>query len=289
MLIRTSHPSNSFAIFPGVQSAARAVLMSSRPLILGHRGCCARAPENTIPSFELAVRSGVDLVELDYHQTKDGVPVVIHDSTLDRTIRSAKGILPGTRVQDLTAAELTDFDAGSWFDPAFRHARLPTLAEALDCICGGGGLALIEHKSGDPYILTRVLARNGWLEKSVVISFDWNFLARLHRAEPALLIGALGPPMAHRKERPSRSGIRGRLNTRWLELMKNTGAAIAVWNARVSPVSIRLAHQRGLKVWVYTIDSPRKALQLIQMGVDGIITNDPVGMPEAIRELSPQK
>src|SRR5215831_9081720 len=71
-------------------SSALKLIAESRPLIIGHRGYCAIAPENTLPSFLLALNAGADLVELDYHETKDGVPLVIHDDTLDRTTDARK-------------------------------------------------------------------------------------------------------------------------------------------------------------------------------------------------------
>src|SRR5690242_17224727 len=68
-----------------MELTALKLIASARPLVIGHRGYCQLAPENTIPSFELAIAAGADLVELDYHQTKDDQLIVIHDAKLDRT------------------------------------------------------------------------------------------------------------------------------------------------------------------------------------------------------------
>src|SRR4051812_12567897 len=124
---------------------------AKRPLVIGHRGYCQIAPENTLPSFQLAVTAGADLVELDYHHSKDNQLIVIHDADLDRT-SDARKRWPGERniaVASKTAAEIKTLDAGAWFDPRFAGTKFPTLAEALDTI-RKGSVTLIERKAGEP-------------------------------------------------------------------------------------------------------------------------------------------
>ena len=98
--------------------------------VIGHRGAAGHAPENTAPAFEIAVALGVHAVELDVRLSRDGVPVVIHDSTVDRTT-NGKGA-----VAELRLAELKELDAGGWWAPDFAKTRLLTLEEALDVIAG---------------------------------------------------------------------------------------------------------------------------------------------------------
>src|SRR5262245_16428460 len=100
---------------------AEKLLALERPLVIAHRGFSAVAPENTLPSFKLAMAAGADLVELDYYHSSDGVPVVIHDPDLDRTTDSVKrwgG--KKTRVDSKTVEELRLLDAGSWRDAQFK-------------------------------------------------------------------------------------------------------------------------------------------------------------------------
>src|SRR5215218_3697295 len=94
---------------------------TGRPLIVGHRGAMGYAPENTFAAYERAVALGADAVECDVHLSADGVPVVIHDHTLDRTT-SGRGL-----VRDHTLAQLRALDAGAFFGPEFAGQRLPTL------------------------------------------------------------------------------------------------------------------------------------------------------------------
>jgi glycerophosphoryl diester phosphodiesterase len=231
------------------------------------------APENTLPSFQLALEAGADLVELDYHQTRDGVPLVIHDDTLDRTTDARKRWnRKRIRVADKIASEIQTLDAGVWFNKIFTGTRPPLLTEALDLICGNDGIAVIEHKSGDAETLIGLLRARKVVDQTVVISFDWRFLHKAHALEPDLLLGALGRPerLVNGRKPPRWSN---KLDAQWLDELSETGARVAVWNRQVSETAVGLAHELGLKVWVYTVNEPRVARALLQAGVDGIITN----------------
>jgi len=248
------------------------LLESNGPLLIAHRGYSALAPENTLPSFQLALNAGAQLVELDYHHSRDGVPMVIHDPILDRTTNSRKRWRKRRiKVSSKTAGELQTLDAGSWFDSTFSAAKVPTLAEALALICGSGSAAVIEHKSGDAETLANLLRERKLINRVIVISFNWKFLRELHALLPEQILGALGPPMRlSNGRRPLHP--RRQLSSRLKDLAK-TGARIAVWNRKVSLRGIRAATKRGLKVWVYTVDEPRSAKRLVARGVQAIITN----------------
>ena len=125
------------------------LVASTRPLVIGHRGYSQIAPENTLPSFKLAMAAGADLVELDYYHTKDGKLIVMHDADLDRTT-DATNRWGGKKLklESKTAAEIQSLDAGKWFDPKYGGTRVPLLAEALDTIHAGGAVTLIERKAG---------------------------------------------------------------------------------------------------------------------------------------------
>jgi glycerophosphoryl diester phosphodiesterase len=258
---------------PEPEPTALKVLAGRRPLIIGHRGYCAVAPENTLPSFKLALEAGAQLVELDYRHSRDGVPMVIHDRTLDRTTNARrKWRRRRIRVADKSADEIQSLDAGAWFDPRFAGARVPRLTEALDFICGHGGIAVLEHKSGDARTCAGLLRERNLINRVVVISFDWAYLRAFHELEPGQALGALGPPfrLADGRRRPS---IRKRLTTGHLAQALKIGVQAVVWNKQLSPAAVRAAHGFGLKICVYTINRPKPARRLLDMGVDGIITN----------------
>lgn len=254
-------------------SPAESLLASKRPLVIGHRGYSALAPENTLVAFEMALAAGVDLVELDYHHSQEGALVVLHDYTLDRTT-DATNLWKGAKlkVSDYKLAQLRELEAGRWFRYPQRGVRLPTLGESLDVI-QRGGVTLIERKAGDAAACVKLLRERELVNQVVVQAFDWDYLRDFRRLEPKQVLGALGPP----------STIKGRklsegekpLSAAWLDEIKSVGAQAAVWNKMVDKAAVEAAHQRGLKVWVYTINDTGTAHQLLAAGVDGIITDNP--------------
>jgi glycerophosphoryl diester phosphodiesterase len=249
------------------------LIATKRPLVIGHRGYCQFAPENTLPSFKLAMAAGADLVELDYHHTKDGKLIVIHDGELDRTT-DATNRWPQKRIKvpTRTAAEIQSLDAGSWFDAKYAGTKIPLLAEALDTI-QQGSVTLIERKDGEPAACIKLLHNKDLINKVVVQAFDWEYLREFHEQEPEQALGALGPPnLLPDGNKPSGRGKE--LSAAWLDDLQKTGAKVAVWNQQVSKEAVQLAHERGLKVWVYTINDPSLANRLLDMGVDGLITNN---------------
>jgi glycerophosphoryl diester phosphodiesterase len=267
-----------------MSSSAERLLAAGRPLVIGHRGYCAIAPENTLPSFKLALEAGADLVELDYQHSKDGVPMVIHDPILDRTTNARKKWKRRRiKVSQRTAAEMQTLDAGSWFDAKFAGAKVPTLGEALDFICGNGAVPLIERKSGDAQTLATLLRERGLINKVIVIAFDWKFLREFHRLEPDQVLGALGPPARlSNGRRPIHP--RRRLKSRLKDLEK-TGARIAVWNKNVSKADVQSAHNGDVKVWIYTVDTGNLARQLLRRGADAIISNRIEAVQQALAKV----
>src|SRR5579862_7781234 len=128
-------------------SPAFKLLNSRRPLVIGHRGFCQFAPENTMPSFKLAMDAGADVIELDCRRSKDGVLVVIHDPELGRTTDARRRWRQRhNKVESRMALEIQSLDAGSWFDRKFTGTRVPMLADALEFI-QKRSIALIECKA----------------------------------------------------------------------------------------------------------------------------------------------
>jgi glycerophosphoryl diester phosphodiesterase len=248
------------------------LLALRRPLVIAHRGSPQWAPENTLPGFKLAKAAGADLVELDYHHTKDGVPLVIHDPNLDRTTDAvARFQTTKIPVATKTLAELRPLEAGLWFKPPYPSAKLPTLGEALDLI-QDGGVTLIERKAGDAATCVELLRERNLINAVVVQAFDWEYLKDFHQQAPQQVLGALGPPYSwHGKK--LKEGEKA-LSADWVDEVQKCGARIVIWNRQVTGDAVAFAHKRGLKVWVYTIDDPAVAAELFDLGVDGIITNN---------------
>jgi glycerophosphoryl diester phosphodiesterase len=149
-----------------------------RKVLIAHRGASSYAPEHTLAAYRLAIEQGADYVEQDLQITKDGHLVCLHDETLERTT-DVEAVFPdrfqqeGSRrrwyVADFTLDEIQQLDAGSWFDPAFAGARIPTWQEAIDLVRGRAGL-YPETKAPEAYgargfsmerLVMELLRRNG--------------------------------------------------------------------------------------------------------------------------------
>lgn len=252
---------------------AERLLASTRPLVIAHRGHSATTAENTLPAFQRALQSHADLVELDYHHSLDGVLTVIHDGTLDRTTDATRR-WGGTNllVSRYDWSKLRELDASSWRGAGQPPARLPTLEEALDVI-QTESVTLIERKAGGAAACVELLRRKQLVNRAVVQSFDWQYLEDYHRLEPSQVLGALGPWGQYRGQKLSDADKA--LAPRWVDEARRVGARVIVWNKQVGRESVRYAHDAGLRVWVYTIDDPALMRELVGMGVDGIITNNP--------------
>ncbi len=252
-------------------TAAAKLVTADRALVIAHRGDSKVAPENTLPAFASAVKVGADLVELDYFHSADGVPVVFHDKDLDRTT-NAKQVFGRSKIPiaSKTLDELRRLDAGLWFGRQFAGTKIPTLDEALDTI-QAGSVTLIEHKGGDAATCVELLKRKDILDKVVVQSFDWRYVRDCHHLAPKLTLTALGS-----KE----------LTAAQLDQIQLTGAQVVGWNEKdIRKADIDAIHRRGLKAWVYTVDDPRRARQLIADGIDGIITNTPAAILKLVKDV----
>lgn len=240
---------------------ATQLVTADRVLVIAHRGDSKVAPENTLPAFKSAVSAGSDLVELDYVHTKDGIPLVIHDHTLDRTTNAQK-LWGGEKilVSSKTLLELEPLDAGEWFGKEFRDTRLPTLDQSLDTI-QVGSVTLIERKGGDAKTCVELLRKKKLLDQVVVQAFDWDFLAGVHALAPNVALGALGFD---------------ELTDAKIAAVAKTGAKVVGWQQdHLTADGIEKLHKAGYRVWAWTVDNLGRADELADAGVDGIITNIP--------------
>lgn len=224
-------------------------------LSIGHRGNSLYAPENTVAAF-LACSNVADLVECDVRVSSDGALVIMHDATVTRTTDGSGN------VSALTLAQLKALDAGSWFSSAFIGERIPTMEEAITNTLLVG-IPLIEHKAGSAAEYVNELRRLGVVTNVVLQSFTWSFLSTVHGLEPAIELCALGS---------------GTFTAANLTSIISTGARRVAWEqAGVNADMLSLIHQAGLKLFVWTVDGPA-IKTFIDLGVDGIISNDPAAV-----------
>ncbi|MGC8971695.1 MAG: glycerophosphodiester phosphodiesterase [bacterium] len=159
--------------------------MNKKIYVIAHRGASAYAPENTFPAFELALKMDSCGIETDIHCTKDNVPVLIHDATVDRTTNGSG------KVNDFTLEEIKRLDAGSWFSSEFAGTQIPTLEEFLK-VFGKKVYLVLEIKDKKATRKTFELVRNlGLLDDSTFISFNIEVLKEIINLEPNANVGFL--------------------------------------------------------------------------------------------------
>jgi glycerophosphoryl diester phosphodiesterase len=241
---------------------------SGRILNFAHRGAREIAPENTLAAFRVAQEIGASGVELDVILTSDGEVVVIHDDTLDRTTDGSG------QVRDMTLAELKTLDAGSWFAPQFAGQRIPTLQEVFALI-GGRMVLNIELKTRsltDDRLEVKVveLAERNDLAGSVILS-SFNPLAiwRVKRLNPRLATGLL-----YMEDTPLP------LRRAWLRPLARPDG-LHPRHTIVTPAYVRWAKERGYSITAWTVNDLHEMRRLIELGVDGIITD----RPERLKDL----
>lgn len=238
-------------------------------LVYAHRGASGYAPENTMAAFTKAAELGSHGIECDVQMTKDGRLVICHDETLDRTT-DGKGF-----IKNLSYNEIRGLDAGGWFGESFKNEKVPQLSELLELVSDKGLLLNIEIKSGIvlyPGIEEKVIAevKNfGLLFKVILSSFNHYSLKKCKEINPSVKTGILY--------------MEG-LFEPW-NYMKSLDCECAhpFYMALNKEISRELK-ARGHIINVFTVDDPKTAAGLAGMGVDGIITNYPDRIQDALKK-----
>ncbi len=257
-----------------------------QPAVFAHRGGAGLWPENTLFAFRRAWEMGVDVLELDVHGTRDGYIVVIHDPTVDRTTNGTGA------VREMTLAEVQALDAGYWFTPdggqtypyRGQGIRIPTLEEVFDAL--PDARFNIEVKSNDPPIvaaLANLIERKGMTDKVIVGSFRQEIVDELRQRLPNVAT------FASREEIQSFWVFHTLgLSRAWRPVPDTlqVPTEYTVQGVRltvVSPRFVRSAHALGVRVDVWTINDPDEMARLLDMGVDGIMTDYPDRLLELLR------
>jgi len=220
------------------------------PLVISHAGCAGHAPENTLAGIVRALALGAEAVEVDVRATADGVPVLMHDETLDRT---TDGHGP---LRSYPLARLRRLDAGS-------DERVPTLAEAVAQLAGRALLVAEIKEGGIEQQVEAALAPLGQEEAQV-----WSFL-------PDVLA-------SYRRIAPHRRTVllaEARSMARWpvpLQLAREVGAAgLSVRHEWVTAEVAAQVREAGLSLYAWTADEPADLRRLLLLGLDGIVSNYP--------------
>ena len=213
---------------------------------IAHRGASAYEPENTIASFSKAIEMNADLIEFDVRFSEDSHPVVIHDYKVNRTT-DGSGL-----VEHKTLAELKELDAG-------KGEKIPTLEEVLENFAGKTRFVIELKVNGLEEKIINLLKKHNVAEDSFVISFKPSRIKVIKLIEPSIQTGLIAFAS--------------------LNFMKNAvkcGAdAVAPFHWFISDNTVRKARQTGLFLFTYVVDDSRRAKELKERGVNGIVTNRP--------------
>ncbi len=252
--------------------------MSRLPLIIGHRGASALAPENSLAAFRRAIVDGADGIEFDVRLSRDGVAVVIHDSSLERTGRLKQ------RVSELTAAELQSTDIGRWFNRVkkertlsgfdFTDETVPLLAQVFELFDQNIGLLYLEMKAdageGSELVaeVLRMIQASAVRERVIVECFDLSLIAEVKTQDATIRTAALFEPKLSKPTSFVRSD--------YPQLAAEVGAdEIALHHSLAGRRNIEAALRLNQKVVVWTVDNPAWVSKAIDWDISALITNNP--------------
>lgn len=258
--------------------------IATRPTVIAHRGASALAPENTLAAVDKAAELGIGWVENDVQRTRDGALVVIHDDSLRRTT-NVEEMFPNRapwKVKDFTTAEIARLDAGSWFGPAYAGTRVPTLEQYVDRVERHHQRLLLEIKNPELYPgielqTLKLLGNEGWLDRRhladrlIVQSFSADSVRTVHALKPGVKTGFLGTPAM--ADLPGYAEFADQVNPSYSSISRGYVSAV---HAFTGP------HSRPVEVFTWTVNDKDTARAVAGYGVDGIITNKPDVVREAL-------
>ena len=239
--------------------------------VIAHRGANLVAPQNTLEAFRKSIEIGCDGFETDIHLTKDGIPVVCHNFTIDETSNGVGAI------KDMTLEELREFDFGKYKGPEFEGTKIPPLDEFLSLSEEMGDKMKVldielksEHfgQAGTELAEKTINAvkDHGLFDKLLISSFDPAILVVCKKIDKACKTGILYSPDRL---------ISMKISTRPVSFAKEIGAdALHPFHMYVTRLYVERAHRAGIQVNPWTVNKENTAKHLIKLGVDGLITDD---------------
>lgn len=244
---------------------------SSDISVIAHRGYSIEAPENTIPAFILAAEKGYDTVECDIQWTKDSVPVLLHDNTINRTARRENGwgFFFKRKCSKYTYEELQKLDFGSWKGKEYKGTKIPSFSEALDCGNEYNLNMYVELKDDSNFdkekakILAQAVEEAGMEDKVTWISFNPDYLKIISEVMPESRLGYLT------KTEPDKEAIKTlkSLKTEDNEVFINVKAS------QMTKEADSLLDRAGFDFEAWTVDDEATLEKIYPFECSGITTN----------------
>lgn len=232
------------------------LLNDEKTKITSHRGNSISAPENTIASIQYAINEMADYAEIDARETEDGVIVVFHDSNLKRITKINK------KISDVTYEQIKNLDVGGWFSDEFIGERIPTLEEVIQYSKGKIKLNIeLKTSKKDKYLeesIVNLIEENDFVDSCVITSFNYQSLRKIKKLNPNIRTGYI------------LSAVYGNFydlkDADFFSIQRNF----------VTERTVAEIHKRGKEVHVWTVNDKKHIGNLSRIGVDNIITDDPV-------------
>ena len=227
--------------------------------LVGHRGAAGLAPENSMAAVRKAIELNTPYIELDLQQPKDGVVMVMHDSTLNRTT-NGKG-----KIREKYWEEIKDLEVGSHFSEDYSQEKVPNLEQILELIKSSSSTLIIEVKHPEHYPgmlsnISSVLDKTGTRDRVVIISFDIPFIKSVQANYPDLRVGCLYVKLPRNMD----------------SVPKDIEFVSVHWiNHLFYMKRARRYQSSGIEVWIWTVNSKKMINKLIKKGIDGITTDFP--------------
>jgi glycerophosphoryl diester phosphodiesterase len=242
--------------------------LASEPIIIAHRGASADAPENSLSAMKLAWAQHADAIEFDLHLSADGQVIVFHDTDISRYSEKK------AKVADLTAAQLSEIDIGRTHSAKYAGERIPTLSSILDTV-PAGRKAVLEIKCG-PEIVPPLRAI---LEKPVLSPEQLVFISFQASSLTALVPHFPKSQFLYLHSHKAETNIEALIEL--AQQAKFTGLNLQQ-NWPLDALAVAKVRAAGLSLYTWTIDDPAKAKVWMELGVDGITTNQPAQMRKAL-------
>lgn len=235
-------------------------MIEIKPLIIAHRGASFYRPENTFASFQLAYEQGADGIETDIHLSKDNVPVLIHDETINRVTNQE------SLINQLTYHELSRLDIGSWFSPLYKNERIMSLADFLQWAKAKQLTLNLELKTNkvkyvgiEALVYQQVLDLN-MLDRVIFSSFNLTCLEKLAQLNPET----------------TRAFLAKRHTARVFKLSQQQNlTGVHLKRRFINRMTMKRYHQINKYVGAYTVNHPTEMRQLFRAKCDMIITDRP--------------
>ncbi len=233
--------------------------ITAQTKVIAHRGFSSIAPENTLLAFKKAIECKADYFELDVHKTKDDSIVVIHNSSVDKTSsNNTKGEIAKMNYSDLASIKVGYSEK---FGNEYKNEKIPTLREALELAKGKIKVCIEIKVYGAENEVLKIINELGVRDQVIIFSFHYPVLAKIRQLDKSIPILFL-------------INKADEMTIDYAMIIKSDAIGVG-YGTTVTKEYLSLAHENGVEVWKWTVNEEDEMQQLIDLGLDGLITDFP--------------